>query len=78
LVALDPTNKEIVATWLSRERNFETVFWLLGKIRRYTKGLEEVIFITDKSPWHNLLEEKGLRRITKKFKVLLKVALATP
>jgi len=49
--------------------NFETVFWLLGKVRRYTKGLEEVIFITDKGPWYNLLEEKGLRRITMKFKV---------
>jgi len=45
------------------------VFWLLEKVKKYTKGLKKVIFITDKGPWYNLLEEKGLRRITMKFKV---------
>ena len=33
------------------------------------KGLKEIIFIADKGPWYNLLEEKGLRRIKLKFHV---------
>jgi len=68
-VVLDPINKEVVATWLSRERSFDEVSIILYLINKYAKGLEEIIFITDKGPWYNLLEEKGLRRIKLKFHV---------